>query len=174
MQVDTLEGNLDVKLGRGVISKVGGAAKLLGIFSLDSIVRRLQLDFTDIFDDGLAFDSITGTGKIEGGVFVTNDIYMDSIPGDLTIKGLANLNTQQVDAEVTFKPDLNSGLPALTAFAVAPQVALYVLAVSTVVAPVVEVFTNVTYEVKGPMSSPVVQEKSRRKGDYEIPKEYRK
>ncbi|GAM54474.1 possible exported protein [Vibrio ishigakensis] len=99
---------------------------------------------------------------------------MDSISGDLSIKGLANLNTQMVDAEVTFSPDLTSGLPMLTAFAVAPQTALYVLAISTVVAPVVEVITQVTYEVKGPMNSPQVREKSRRKGDYEIPNEYRK
>ncbi|PMM82667.1 YhdP family protein [Vibrio breoganii] len=173
MQVDTVNGTLKAELGRGVISDVGGAAKLLGMFSLDSIIRRMQLDFSDVFDEGLAFDSIKGTGKVEKGIFITNDLKMDSISGDMTIRGLANLNTQMVDAEVTFKPDVTSGIPMLTAFAVAPQTALYVLAISTVVAPVIEVITQVTYEVKGPMNSPQVNEKSRRKADYEIPKQLR-
>ncbi|MFA0252757.1 AsmA-like C-terminal region-containing protein, partial [Vibrio sp. 10N.261.45.A4] len=57
MQVDTVNGTLKAELGRGVISDVGGAAKLLGMFSLDSIIRRMQLDFSDVFDEGLAFDS---------------------------------------------------------------------------------------------------------------------
>ncbi len=171
MQVNTLKGDVNAEFGRGVISDVGGAAKLLGMFSLDSIIRRMQLDFSDVFDEGLAFSSINGTGKVEKGIFVTNNLEMDSISGDLSLKGLANLNTQMVDAEVTFSPDLTSGLPMLTAFAVAPQTALYVLAISTVVAPVVEVITKVTYEVKGPMNDPKVKEISRRKGDYEIPKE---
>ncbi|CAM3982245.1 YhdP family protein [Vibrio neonatus] len=173
IQVDTLNGTLDAEFGRGVISDVGGAAKLLGMFSLDSLIRRMQLDFSDVFDDGLAFDSIEGKGKVENGIFVTNDLQMDSISGDMTIRGLANLNTQMVDAEVTFKPDVTSGIPMLTAFAVAPQTALYVLAISTVVAPVIEVITQVTYEIKGPMNAPKVREKSRRKGDYEVPKKLR-
>ncbi|CAM3019323.1 YhdP family protein [Vibrio rarus] len=173
MRVDTVNGSLDAKFGRGVISDVGGAAKLLGMFSLDSLIRRMQLDFSDVFDDGLAFDSIQGTGKVENGIFVTNNLKMDSISGDMTIRGLANLNTQMVDAEVTFKPDVTSGIPMLTAFAVAPQTALYVLAISTVVAPVIEVITQVTYEIKGPMNSPQVKEKSRRKGDFEVPKQLR-
>jgi uncharacterized protein (TIGR02099 family) len=174
MKVDTLNGDVSTEFGRGVISDIGGAAKLLGMFSLDSIVKRLQLDFTDIFDDGLAFDSITGTGSVENGVFLTNNIELDSFSGDLSIKGIANLNTQMVDASVSFRPDLTSGIPALTAFAVAPQAALYVLAVTTVIAPVVEVITQVTYEVKGPINSPTVKESSRRKDDYQIPDEYRK
>ncbi|OBT17431.1 TIGR02099 family protein [Vibrio sp. UCD-FRSSP16_10] len=173
IQVDTLNGTLDADFGRGVISDVGGAAKLLGMFSLDSLVRRMQLDFSDVFDDGLAFDSIEGSGKVENGIFVTNNLKMDSISGDMTIRGLANLNTQMVDAEVTFKPDVTSGIPMLTAFAVAPQTALYVLAISTVVAPVIEIITQVTYEIKGPMNAPTVKEKSRRKGDYEVPKKLR-
>ncbi|GAD78691.1 YhdP family protein [Vibrio ezurae] len=173
IQVDTLNGTLDAEFGRGVISDVGGAAKLLGMFSLDSLIRRMQLDFSDVFDDGLAFDSIEGKGKVENGIFVTNDLKMDSISGDMSIRGLANLNTQMVDAEVTFKPDVTSGIPMLTAFAVAPQTALYVLAISTVVAPVIEVITQVTYEIKGPMNAPKVREKSRRKGDYEVPKKLR-
>ncbi|UPQ88309.1 YhdP family protein [Vibrio sinaloensis] len=172
-RIDTLSGEVSTELGKGVISDVSGAAKLLGLFSLDSIIRKMQLDFSDIFDKGMAFNSITGSGSIRNGVFLTNDINMDAVAGEMTIKGLANLNTRTVDAEVNFVPDITSGIPVLTAFAVTPQTALYVLAITTVISPVVEVFTQVNYEVKGPLDNPEVKELSRSRGEFKLPEKLR-
>ncbi|WP_165312371.1 YhdP family protein [Vibrio ziniensis] len=173
MKVNSLKGSVKTKLGKGIISDVSGAANLLGLFSLDSIIRKMQLDFSDVFDKGMTFNSITGSGEVENGVFVTNDIEMDAVAGELTLKGLADLNSRTVDAEVSFVPDMTSGIPVLTAFAVTPQTALYVLAITTVIAPVVEVFTEVNYEVKGPMDSPTVKELSRSRGEFKLPKKLR-
>ncbi len=172
-RVDTLDGEVSTKLGKGVISDVSGAARLLGLFSLDSIIRKMQLDFSDVFDKGMAFNSITGSGSIRNGVFLTNDIKMDAVAGEMNIKGLANLNSRTVDAEVKFTPDITSGIPVLTAFAVTPQTALYVLAITTVISPVVEVFTQVNYEVKGPLDAPVVKELSRSRGEFKLPESLR-
>ncbi|GEM75957.1 DUF3971 domain-containing protein [Vibrio sagamiensis NBRC 104589] len=173
MKTQTLQGEVTTEFGKGVISQVSGAARLLGLFSLDSIIRKMQLDFTDVFDKGLAFNSIKGSGKIQEGVFVTNDIEMDALAGEMTIRGIADMNTRLVDAEVSFIPDITSGIPMLTAFAVAPQTALYVLAISTVISPVVEVFTQVNYSVEGPLDSPTVKEISRSKGQYTLPEQLR-
>ncbi|ERB62235.1 hypothetical protein N779_27480, partial [Vibrio coralliilyticus OCN008] len=173
MKVNTLQGHVSTKLGKGQISDVSGAARLLGLFSLDSIIRKMQLDFSDVFDNGMAFDSISGSGEIKNGIFLTNDIKMDAVAGDMSIKGLANLNSRTVDAEVNFVPDITSGIPVLTAFAVTPQTALYVLAITTVISPVVEVFTQVNYEVKGPLDAPVVKELSRSKGEFKLPENLR-
>ncbi|MGR5207518.1 YhdP family protein [Vibrio sp. PNB23_22_7] len=173
MKTQSLQGNVSTEFGKGVISEVSGAARLLGLFSLDSIIRKMQLDFTDVFDKGMAFNSITGSGKIQDGVFVTNDIVMDALAGEMQIRGMADINARLVDAEVNFTPDITSGLPMLTAFAVAPQTALYVLAISTVISPVVEVFTQVNYEVKGRLDSPTVKEISRSKGEYTLPEKLR-
>lgn len=169
MQVDTLEGEVDIKLGKGVISQVGGAARLLGLFSLDSIMRKMQLDFSDIFDKGMLFDSITGSGRIQQGVFVTDNIKMDALAGEMKIKGFADLNDRTVNANVSFTPDITSGLPVISAFAVNPITAIYVFAVTTVFSPVVEVFTQVNYQVTGPIESPNVKEVSRRKRNIELP-----
>ncbi|BBM63684.1 DUF3971 domain-containing protein [Vibrio alfacsensis] len=174
MKTQSLQGDVSTEFGKGVITEVSGAARLLGLFSLDSIIRKMQLDFTDVFDKGMAFNSITGTGKIQDGIFVTNDIVMDALAGEMQIRGMADINRRLVDAEVKFTPDITSGLPMLTAFAVAPQTALYVLAISTVISPVVEVFTQVNYEVKGPLDSPTVKEMSRSKGEYKLPEKLRK
>ena len=121
----------------------------------------------------MAFNSITGSGEIKNGIFVTNNIQMDAVAGEMSIKGLANLNSRTVDAEVNFVPDITSGIPVLTAFAVTPQTALYVLAITTVISPVVEVFSQVDYEVKGTFDAPVVKELSRSKGEFKLPNNLR-
>ena len=169
MRVDTLSGDMTTRLGSGVISDVSGAARLLGLFSLDSIIRKMKLDFTGVFDDGMPFNSITGSGKMRKGIFVSNNIEMDATAGFMQIKGRANLTSRQVDAEVEFTPDLTSGIPVLTAFAVTPQTALYVFAITTALSPVIDVFTQVRYEVKGPLENPEVKEISRSRGEYVLP-----
>ncbi len=168
MRVGTLNGNVKTKFGSGTITDVKGAARLLGLFSLDSIIRKMKLDFTDVFDEGMAFNSITGDGKMHKGVFVSNNLIMDAVAGEMVIKGRADLNTRLVDAEVKFTPDLTSGIPILTAFAVTPVTALYVLAVTTALSPVIDVITQVQYEVKGPLDAPTVKELSRSKGEYRL------
>lgn len=166
---ETLTGEIKTETGQGIISGVGGAGRLLGLFSLDSIMRKLQLDFSGVFDDGLAFNYIKGSGKIENGIFNSDNIKMQALAGDLTIKGSANLVNETVNAQVRFTPDFTSGIPVLTAFAVAPQTALYVFAISTALSPVLDVFTQVNYLVKGPLDSPTVTERSRFKGEVVVP-----
>ncbi|HBV77205.1 Possible exported protein [Vibrio casei] len=168
VKTETLNGNVKTKFKDGVITDVNGAARLLGLFSLDSIIRKMKLDFTGVFDNGMTFDSISGTGKISKGVFITNDLDMDGSAGDLSLRGKADLNTQLVDAEVTFIPDLTSSIPLVAAFAVTPQAAIAVFAITKVLSPVVDVFTKIQYEIKGPLDDPSVKEISRSKGEYKL------
>nr|WP_233265870.1 AsmA-like C-terminal region-containing protein [Photobacterium damselae] len=166
---ETLTGQVKTKTGKGIISGVGGAGRLLGLFSIDSIIRKMQLDFSGIFENGLAFDYIKGSGDIKNGIFTTKDLTMKALAGDMTIKGQANLVKETVDANVKFIPDFTSGIPVLTAFAVAPQTALYVFAISTALSPVLDVFTQVNYYVHGKIDDPVVTERSRFQGEYKLP-----
>ncbi|MUK36807.1 TIGR02099 family protein [Aliivibrio fischeri] len=174
IRTNTLSGELASTLGEGVITDVKGAARFLGLFSIDSIIRKMQLDFRDVFDDGMAFNSITGSGKMRNGIFVSNNLTMDAVAGEMNIKGKADLNTRLVDAEVSFTPDLTSGIPIITAFAVAPQTAIIVLAVATAIAPVIDVITQVNYKVEGPLDSPTVKELSRSQGEYQLPEKTEK
>ncbi|MEJ2763900.1 YhdP family protein [Photobacterium sp. MCCC 1A19761] len=173
MHRETLSGELKTETGKGVISEVGGAGRILGLFSIDSLIRKMQLDFSGVFDDGLAFNYIRGSGTLDNGRFESSDIKMQALAGDMYITGSANLVSETVDAKVQFYPDFTSGIPVLTAFAVAPQTAILVFAISTALSPVLDVFTQINYEVKGPIEAPVVTEKSRFTGEYTVPEEFR-
>lgn len=166
VKTNTLTGDLTTEFKDGVVTDVNGAARLLGLFSLDSIIRKMQLDFTGVFDDGMTFRSIKGTGKVEKGIFTTNNLKMDGSAGNLELRGKADLNTQLVDANVTFIPDLTSSIPIVAAFAVTPQMAVAVFAITKVLTPMIDVFTKIEYEIKGPFDSPEVKELSRSKGEF--------
>jgi uncharacterized protein YhdP len=97
---------------------------------------------------------------------------MDSVAGDMKIKGKVDLNSRQIDSGVTFVPDLTSGIPVLSAFAVTPMTALYVLAITTVISPVIDVFTEVHYDISGSIDDPIVKERSRKIGEFQMPEDY--
>ncbi|MDF3823015.1 AsmA-like C-terminal region-containing protein, partial [Leptospira sp. 96542] len=59
--VAALDGSLSINIERGQFLTVEpGAARLLGVLSLQSLPRRLMLDFRDFFPDGFAFDFVRG------------------------------------------------------------------------------------------------------------------
>ncbi|WP_087016697.1 YhdP family protein [Thaumasiovibrio subtropicus] len=165
---ESMNGEIRTRMGKGIIAQVGGAGRLLGLFSLESILRKMQLDFSGVFDDGLPFNYLTGSGQLENGILTTDDIEMETLAGDLRISGTADLTREWVDAQVRFSPDFTSGLPTLTAFAVAPQSALLVFAVSTILSPVVDVFTQINYQIEGPIDEPMVIERSRSRGEVQL------
>jgi len=56
-------------LKRGRLLQVEpGAARLVGLFALQALPRRLTLDFTDIVQDGLDFETVKGNLAVENGV----------------------------------------------------------------------------------------------------------
>ena len=60
----SLAGQVNVAIDAGQFLKVEpGAARLLGVLSLQSLPRRLSLDFRDLFQEGFAFDNITGEDR---------------------------------------------------------------------------------------------------------------
>ena len=72
-----LGGQIAIDLEHGQILKVDpGAAKLLGVLSLQSLARFLTLNFRDVIGKGLPFDKITGTGQISNGIARTDDFSM--------------------------------------------------------------------------------------------------
>ena len=71
----TLTGNFVLDAAKGQFVKLEpGIGKLLGILSLQSLPRRITLDFRDIFSDGLAFDEIVGAIKVVQGVASTENL----------------------------------------------------------------------------------------------------
>lgn len=121
----SLSGQIKADIERGQFLKVEpGAAKLLGVLSLQALPRRLLLDFRDVFAEGFAFDFVRGDARIEQGVLRTNNLQMKGINAAVLMEGSADLARETQDLTVLVVPEVTAGTASLLATTVNPVVGL--------------------------------------------------
>lgn len=107
-----LNGQLTIDLNDGRISSIEpGFGRLLGLIAMEQWVKRLSLDFTDIYRQGLAFDHIGGRFKIKDGLAFTNDLTVDAVAAKFSLAGYANLVNKNVNQRVAVVPKSSDALP---------------------------------------------------------------
>ncbi len=110
--LEKLSGTLDMQISKGQLLDVNpSAGRLFGLFSLQTLSRRLTLDFSDIFGKGLAFDAIEGSFDIDNGNAYTNDLTMRGPSANVAISGRTGLSEQDYDQVVTVTPQFSDNLP---------------------------------------------------------------
>ena len=120
--VERLDGNFSMQLEKGQILKVQpGVGRLLGLLSLQSLPRRLTLDFRDLFSEGFAFDKITSTANIRDGILHSDDLFMTGPAAEARIKGETNLKTETQRLNVRVVPHISDSV-SLAALAGGPIV----------------------------------------------------
>ena len=121
----SLGGKLALTIDNGQFLKVDtGAARLLGVFSLQALPRRLLLDFRDVFQEGLAFDKITADLRISQGVASTDNLRLRSLQAVVLVEGSADIDRETQSLHVLALPELNTASASLAYAAVNPAVAL--------------------------------------------------
>ncbi|MEQ1592910.1 MAG: YhdP family protein [Thiobacillaceae bacterium] len=153
----TLAGTLNFKAKNGQFLKVDpGAAKLLGVLSLQSLPRRLSFDFRDIFNDGFAFDEISATMRVARGVVYSDDFRMKGPAAKVAMSGLARLTDETVQLRVKVSPKLSEGVAVAGALIGGPIAGLGVLAAQKLLRDPFEEATSQEYIVTGPWREPDV------------------
>jgi uncharacterized protein YhdP len=160
----SLSGKLRLDMAKGQFLKEGpGAAKLLGVLSLQSLPRRLTLDFRDVFSEGFAFDGVTMDAAISKGVFSTDNLKMHGIDATVVLDGSADINKETENLHVVVIPELDAGAASVVyGLAVNPVIGLgSFLAQLFLKAPLTKAFTH-EYQIKGPWKEPIVTKLERK------------
>ena len=167
----TLGGKLNWQLGEGSLSEVSDkGARLLSLFSLGSLVRKLKLDFRDIFSKGFFYTEMKGDLQLDKGVVHTNNTMVDGAAGKIEIQGYADLVTRQLDYQMAFLPKITSSLPVLVALLqFNPATGLAALALDEIVESA-EVVSKVNFVVTGNFDQPEVVEVARHTTEVEVPR----
>ena len=159
----TLSGKFGIHVGPGRFTKLEpGPGRLLGVLSLQALPRRITLDYSDIFSDGLAFDEITGNVRIAGGIMTTSDLKLVGPSAKVEISGDADLAKETQRLNVRVQPALSSSVSAGAAllFLANPLLGAAVGAGSLVAQAIlqdpVEKLFRYEYMVTGSWSDPVV------------------
>ena len=154
----SLTGQMAVVAEKGQFNKLEpGVGKLLGLISLQSLPRRLTLDFRDIFSDGLAFDSIDAKLSVRKGVMRTTEPLRISGPAaQVEMQGETDLKTETQDLQVVVRPELG-GLAAVgTAALINPVVGAAALVANTVLQKPLNRLFSYRYHVTGTWADPQI------------------
>jgi len=159
----TLTGAFGVATGSGRFTKIDpGIGKLLGVLSLQSLPRRIALDFQDVFSEGFAFDEITGDVRVTNGVMKTDNLRLIGPAAKVNIAGDTDLAKETQRLTVRVQPALSSGVSAgaaLLFFAnpiVGAAVGAGTLLAQSVLKDPIEQFFSYEYTVTGGWSDPIV------------------
>ncbi|MCO5111349.1 MAG: TIGR02099 family protein [Burkholderiaceae bacterium] len=153
--------NLNIEAGQ-FLKAEPGLAKLLGVLSLQSLPRRLTLDFRDVFSEGFAFDFVRGDLRIDQGVAMTNNLQMKGVNAAVLMEGRADIARETQELHVVVVPEINAMTASLVATAINPVIGLgSFLAQVFLRGPLIEAATQ-EFRVDGTWTEPQVTRIARR------------
>jgi len=159
----SLSGQINLGLASGQFLKAEpGVGRLLGVLSLQSLPRRLVLDFRDVFQQGFAFDDIGGDVQIAQGVARTNNLRMRGVQAAVLMEGHADIGEETQDLRVVVIPEINAGTASLAYAAINPALGLgSFLAQALLRKPLIAANTR-EFHVTGPWADPKVDKLERK------------
>ncbi|MDQ6680009.1 MAG: TIGR02099 family protein, partial [Pseudomonadota bacterium] len=160
----SLSGQVNVAIESGQFLKAEpGAARLLSVLSLQSLPRRLAFDFRDLFEQGFAFDSVTGDMTIAEGVASTSNLRMRGPAAVVLMEGSADIAKETEDLRVVVVPEINAGTASLAFAIINPAVGIGTfLAQYFLRKPLIEAGTR-EFHVSGPWDDPKVERVERKR-----------
>lgn len=168
----SLSGQLTVNAEKGQFNKLEpGVGKLLGLISLQSLPRRLTLDFRDIFSDGLAFDSIDGKLAVNKGVMRTAEpLRIRGPAAHIEMQGETDLKAETQDLQVLVRPEIGNAAAVGVAL-INPLVGAATLLANTVMQNPLNRLFSYRYHVTGTWSDPLVDKAGQTEEPKPVPQE---
>jgi len=153
----TLTGNFVLDAGKGQFVKLDpGIGKLLGILSLQSLPRRISLDFRDIFSDGLAFDEIVGAVKVNKGVASTDNLRIVGPAARISMGGQVDLARETQALRVKVNPQLSDTFSVAGALLGGPVAGVAAFVAQKLLKDPLDQIAGYEYDVTGTWTEPVV------------------
>lgn len=152
-----MRGELDFKVGSGnLLEAEPGIGRVFGLLNLGAIQRRLRLDFSDLFNKGLGFESMQGAFRIADGAAVTDGVTIDGPAVKIGIQGRTDLLRKRFDQTATVTANLSSTLPIAGAIAGGPAVGAALFLAQRMIGDNMDALSSTRYRITGPWDEPEV------------------
>ena len=156
--LERADGEFHVAMEEGALLDIDpGTGRILGIVSIAALPRRLALDFSDVFDDGLAFDTLQGDFTIDAGNAYTCNLGLEGSVADVGVVGRTGFEGKDYDQLAVIRPHV-SNLFALGGTVVGgPAVGAAVLIFSQIFRKPLSVLGESYYQITGGWDDPDVR-----------------
>jgi uncharacterized protein YhdP len=164
LSMEKLKGFFSLMIKKGSITHLNqemeekvGIGKLLNILSLQTIPRRLVLDFNDL-KMGLPFDKLSAELKADNGNLKIVRAEMNGPVASARLEGALSLIKRSYDVKVYLDPHVTSSLPVVAAIAGGPIAGVATWLVSKVVSSGMKNSKAYAYQIKGPWNDPLINQ----------------
>jgi uncharacterized protein YhdP len=150
-------GHVQLSLDKGQIVGLNpGAGRVLGLTSVSALRRRLALDFSDLTDKGLAFDTVRGDFDLREGSAYTENLLVKGPAAEIGLIGRVGLKNKDYDQTAVVTGNIGNSLP-LAALAGGPVVGAAVLLFTQVFKQPLKGLTRGYYRITGSWDNPIVE-----------------
>ncbi|THF62283.1 TIGR02099 family protein [Pseudothauera nasutitermitis] len=155
----SLSGEMKLEAESGQFNKLEpGVGRLLGVLSLQSLPRRINLDFRDVFSEGFAFDRVSGSIAVDAGVMRTEDLLIRGPAARIALRGSVDLQAESQDLRVTVQPTLSESIAiGAAAGLINPVAGVVTYIAQKALSDPIEKLLAFDYAVSGPWSEPKVE-----------------
>ena len=151
-------GHVQLSLEKGQIAGLKpGAGRVLGLTSIAALPRRLALDFSDLTDKGLAFDTVRGDFDLRDGDAYTEDVLVKGPAAEIGLIGRVGLKNKDYDQTAVVTGSLGSSPLPLAGFVGGPVVGAAVLVFTQVFKQPLKGLARGYYRITGSWENPIVE-----------------
>ena len=156
-----LSGKYSLSMEDGVLKAAEektGVLKIFGILNSDAILRRLKLDFSDLYKSGISYDSLKLKSTINQGLLTLDKpLTIDGPSGDYVINGETNLHKETLDLELLLEIPFSQNVPLAALVLGVPQIGGAVWLVDKLLGEPLSALTTARYDITGTWTKPTVE-----------------
>ncbi|MFC6632605.1 YhdP family protein [Microbulbifer taiwanensis] len=159
-----LSGELTIDIRDGRFLRATDSAgpallRLLSLFNFDTWARRLRLDFSDLYQSGMAFDRVRGEVVFEGDgqLLIAVPIQVEGPTSELQMAGRVNLEREDLNLTLVATLPVGNNLALVAALAGGLPAAAGVYLISKAFKKQVNKMASVSYRISGDWDEPDVR-----------------
>jgi uncharacterized protein (TIGR02099 family) len=162
-QLKNLVGSMDIALESGRFKRNPSASsdgflRLMATLNFDSLARRMRLDFSDLYQSGLAYDQINGKAIFEPGLMTFSEPLVLKTPSSrLQLAGKFDLDNERIDARLIATLPITGNFTFFTALVTGLPAAAGVYLVSKLFKKQLDQATSISYKIDGAWSDPTMK-----------------
>lgn len=148
----------DGRFIRSAVDAESAFLRLVGLFNFDTWVRRLQLDFSDVYRSGLAYDSIRGEVSFDSGQLqMIKPIKVKTPSSTMQMGGKINLLDETLDATMVATLPVGGNATTAAALVGGLPAAAGVYLIRKMFDKQIKRLTSISYTIEGPWAQPRVK-----------------
>jgi uncharacterized protein YhdP len=153
-------GNFKIEMADGQLISLqpGASGRVLGLMSLSALPRRLALDFSDLTEKGLSFDTIHGDFELKEGNAYTQNLLLRGPAAEIGMVGRTGLGARDYDQTAIVTGDLGGSLGVAGTVVGGPVVGAALLLFSQIFKEPLKGATRGYYRITGQWDNPKVEQ----------------